>query len=165
MCLLCEILLFYLEQGREISFPIKVIWNSRVPLGILTLDQLKRRGWAMSKRCSLCFKEKESADHILLHCEKTRVLWHRLFSLFGVVWVVLPHSIEVLIHSWQGSFVGKRGESCGRLFLYACFRQYGKQEMRWFFKIKGYLFKDLNSNFYAIFGSGQMYSLFQKIRL
>ena len=43
-------------------------------------------------RCFLCDVE-DSVDRILIYCDKTRVLWYLLFSLFGVSWV-LPSSVR-----------------------------------------------------------------------
>ena len=51
---------------------------------ILTLDQLQRRGWILANRCALCKEELESIDHILLHCDKAKLLWQLVFSIFGV---------------------------------------------------------------------------------
>ena len=41
--------------------------------GILTIDQLKRKGWILENRCNLCRVEEESMDHLLLHCANTRI--------------------------------------------------------------------------------------------
>ena len=51
----------------------------------LTVDMLMKRGWSMVNRCSLCKDNKESVDHILIHCDKTRELWTLLLSSFGLV--------------------------------------------------------------------------------
>ena len=51
---------------------------------VLTLDQLKRRGWNLANRCFLCCAEEEMINHILIHCSKARVLWELVFALFGV---------------------------------------------------------------------------------
>ena len=107
-----------LEQRRGMVFPSKVIWNAWVPpkVGIfaseatwnkiLTLDNVQKRGWAVAKRCYLCKKEEESTDHLLIHCDLTHDLWHFVFSLFGVFWVLASTVKEVLL-SWHGSFVGR----------------------------------------------------------
>ena len=33
---------------------------------------LMKRGWSMINRCSLCKDNKELADHILIHCGRTK---------------------------------------------------------------------------------------------
>ena len=103
--------------GRE--FPSSLVWNPWVPKGvsffaweaiwrrILTMDQLKRRGWALSSRCYLCKADEESANHVLIHCPKAAMIWHLNFALFGVHWV-LPNSIKETILGWNGTFVGKK---------------------------------------------------------
>ena len=60
---------------------------------VLTLDQLKKRGWTLANRCFLCCAEEKFIDHILIHCTKARILWELLFALFGVMWV-LPYLVR-----------------------------------------------------------------------
>ena len=74
---------------------------------VLTLDQLKRRGWFLANICFLCLVEEESINHILIHCTKTRVLWELLIVLFGVTWV-LPFMVRETLLGWHGSFMGKK---------------------------------------------------------
>ena len=49
------------------------------------------------KKCFLRHLEEESIDHIHIHYVITRVLWHLLFSLFGVSWVLSSLVIEMLL--------------------------------------------------------------------
>ena len=75
-----------LVDMRVELFPHGIVWNSWVPLRIsffaweatwvkiLTLDQLKKRGWRILNRCYLCKEEEETSDHILIHCSKARLL-------------------------------------------------------------------------------------------
>ena len=58
-------------------------------------------------RCFLCKCDKESCDHILLHCSKASLLWQLVFSLFGVVWLV-HSSVKEMLLGWHGRFVGKK---------------------------------------------------------
>ncbi|RVW46482.1 ADP-ribosylation factor [Vitis vinifera] len=60
---------------------------------VLTVDQLKRRGWNLANICFLCCAEEETINHILVHCSKARVLWDLVFTLFGVNWV-LPLTVR-----------------------------------------------------------------------
>ena len=73
---------------------------------ILTLDQLRRRGWRIPNRCYMC-KEEGMCDHILLHCTKEHVLWQLIFALFGVQWM-MHFSVRGFLLSWRGSFVGEK---------------------------------------------------------
>ena len=65
------------------------------------------RGWSLVNRYFLCQEKEESIDHLLIHCVNTRVIWHLLFSLFGVEWLLL-YSIKNTLLGWHSSFVGKK---------------------------------------------------------
>ena len=54
----------------------------------------------------LSLKEK-SSDHILIHYIKKTLLWHLLFSLFGMLWMI-PFLAKKTLLEWHGSFVGKK---------------------------------------------------------
>ena len=88
-----------LASGSSVLFPMKNIWKSCVQPKVsfftweaswgkvLTLDQVKKRGWALANRCSFCQVEEESIDHLLLHCEKTSIVgdaFHPFWSVLGV---------------------------------------------------------------------------------
>ena len=47
----------------------------------LIVDILMKGGCTMVNRCNLCKDNKESVDHILIHCEKRIVLGVSLSSL------------------------------------------------------------------------------------
>ena len=66
----------------------------------MTLDQLKKRGWALANRCFFCGEEEENLEHIALHCPLVREVWSTLFALLEVNWV-LPYSIRDLQHWWK----------------------------------------------------------------
>jgi len=53
----------------------------------------------------LCKKHEESVDHVLLHCDVTRVVWSSFYSLFGVE-LVMPRSILDLLSGW-GTLLGR----------------------------------------------------------
>ena len=104
---------------------------------MLTLHQLKRRGRALANTfflcsyqssvvyvlisliCFLCVEEEETADHLLVHCLKTRLPWDLFLAIVGVNWV-FPLSVRETLLSWGGgSFVGKkRKKSLDNLSLY-----------------------------------------------
>ena len=108
-----------LSARRAGLFPHGLIWNPSVPSKVsffaweaswgkvLTMDQLKKRGWALANRCFLCCEEEESIDHILIHCSRARALWEFLFALFRVFWV-LPSSARDTLIEWRGFMLGKK---------------------------------------------------------
>ena len=56
------------ERDRPLSkmgfFAWEAWWGGRV----LTMDQLKKRGFSLANRCPLCRKVEEYIEHLLLHC-------------------------------------------------------------------------------------------------
>ncbi|KAJ9677624.1 hypothetical protein PVL29_022550 [Vitis rotundifolia] len=108
-----------LKEDNSPLFPAKEVWGSYAPLRtrffaweavwgkISTIDMLMRRGWSMVNRCILCKEDEESANHILIHCGKTRELWTLLLSSFGVVWV-FPDSVRNMLLEWKIKGLGKK---------------------------------------------------------
>ena len=96
-----------LHEGK--LFAWEASWNR-----ILTIDQLKRRGWNMPNRCYLCKVDEETNDHLILFCKKAILLWSLLFSLFDVQWV-LHSSIKRNLIGWHSAFVNKRKEKAWRV--------------------------------------------------
>ena len=111
-----------LDSRSAVQFPKGIIWSPCVPTKVgffaweaswgkmLTLDQLKKRGWTLANRCFLCCVEEESID-----CTKARVLWELLFALFGVMWV-LPYSVRDTFLGWHSTFMGKK---CSKVWMAA----------------------------------------------
>ena len=73
--------------------PVKMIWNPLVPTKvgffvwevwwgkILTMDQLKKRGFSLASKCPFCGQAKEVLEHLFIHCPKIWGPWTTLFSL------------------------------------------------------------------------------------
>jgi hypothetical protein len=55
---------------------------------ILTHDNLRKRNIVVVEWYCMCKKNKESVDHLLIHCEVATYLWHYVFTLFGMEWVM-----------------------------------------------------------------------------
>jgi hypothetical protein len=99
-----------LPRGSS-SFPWKSIWRTKAPprvaffawtttrSKILTFDNLRRRGIIMVNRCWLCESEKESVDHLLLHCGAASTLWNAFFTRFSLSWG-MRSSVKDLFASW-----------------------------------------------------------------
>jgi hypothetical protein len=93
-------------------FPWKSIWRSKVPTRvaffgwnatlekILTHDNLRKRNIVVVEWCCMCKKNGESVDHLLIHCEMATYLWHYVFALFGMEWV-MPQKVIDLFACWS----------------------------------------------------------------
>lgn len=75
---------------------------------ILIVDILMKRGWRAVNRCNPCQDNEESIDYILIHCEKTRVLWSFLFAVSGLS-RVFPTSMRNLLFKWKFKGLDKKG--------------------------------------------------------
>ena len=94
---------------EAVFFAWDTVWGK-----ILTVDTLMKRGWSMVNRCSLCKESEELADHILIHCGKTRMLWTMLLTSFGLV-LVLPDLVRNLLLEWKVKGLIKKKRAVWRL--------------------------------------------------
>ena len=97
---------------------------------VLTLDQLKRRGRSLANRCYLCENEEETIEHLLVHCQRARLLWEIILAIFGIEWVS-PFSIRQALLSWQGARVGKKRKKVWRAAPICLFWTVGVKEIEW----------------------------------
>ena len=82
----------------------------------------------MVNRCNLCKENEESADHILIHCGKTRELWTLVLSSFGVVWV-FPNSVRNLLLEWKIKDLGKKRSVVWKMTPICLFGVFGESEI------------------------------------
>lgn len=67
--------------------------------GILTLDNLKKRGYNLPNRCCLCEEEEKSVSHLLIHCKYSSQIWYLIADRLGFQWEI-PKSLEGLLLQW-----------------------------------------------------------------
>lgn len=65
---------------------IIVFWWLCLKNNILIVDNLRKRGYLLVSRCSLCLQDGETLNHIFLHCTYTREVWAKLWGSFEVSW-------------------------------------------------------------------------------
>ena len=102
-----------LSPSDGVLFPWKCIWKPKVPprvtffirtvtLGkILTADNLRRRNVILFSWCCMCKVDRETIDHMFIHCKVVRELWDTVLNLFGMNWV-MPRRVVDLLTCWQG---------------------------------------------------------------
>ena len=94
------------------NFPWKGVWKVKIPKRvaifvwtavhgqILILDNLMLRKRILVNRCCMCHRNKETVDHLLLHCPVAHSLWVYMYQIFGIQWV-MPGSVESLVYCWS----------------------------------------------------------------
>ena len=63
------------------------------------MDQLKKRGFSLAKRCPFCGQAEEVLEHLFIHCPKICGLWTVLFSLSEGGWIC-PLLVRKLLLGW-----------------------------------------------------------------
>lgn len=53
---------------------------------ILTIDNLRKRGFCFPNFFYLCLNNEESTNHIFLHCPYTTSIWGMFFQMWGLNW-------------------------------------------------------------------------------
>lgn len=74
---------------------------------ILTIDMLMKGRWPIINRCNFCKDDEELANHILIHCDKTRMLWTFLVAVFGTIWVFFI-SVRNILLEWKFKGLDKK---------------------------------------------------------
>lgn len=57
---------------------------------------------SITDTCCLCRRERESIDHLFIHCSVTSSIWGHFLNLCGVAWCFLG-SLSGLVKAWRGS--------------------------------------------------------------
>ena len=111
--------------------PIDLIWNSYMPpkvivftregwwSKVLTMNQLKKRGFQLTSRCPLCKEDEENVDH-LFHCPSVWGYWVALFSLIGMDWVC-PFRVNDLMVGWTTFPIRKKAKNLWKVALSSLF--------------------------------------------
>lgn len=92
--------------------------------GILTNNTLQKQRpncFLNFQWCIVCCKNGESVDHLFLHCPIALNLWHRLFSLGNVMWVVPKGSAHMLLLDFCTFGGSKRAKMLWSCAVFATF--------------------------------------------
>ena len=71
------------------------------------------KGRPLANWYCMCCRDRESADHLLLHCPITHSLWTFMLQAFGIHWV-MPGSVAGLLSCWHQWF-GKHNSNIWNL--------------------------------------------------
>ena len=73
------------------------------------------RGHPLVNQCCMCCCDRESVDHLLLHCPVTHTLWTFMLQAFGIHWV-MPGLVAGLLSCWH-QWLGKHNSNIWNLIL------------------------------------------------
>ncbi|KAF6156023.1 hypothetical protein GIB67_035380 [Kingdonia uniflora] len=99
-------------QNTPLTFPMKKIWIPKLTSKVVffawtlvlnkafTIDNLRKRNILIVNFCSMCKKDGESIDYLLLLCLFAESIWIELFTGIGNPW---PHfrSVKELLTNWK----------------------------------------------------------------
>ena len=80
---------------------------------VLTLTQLKKKGFHLAGKCPFCRREEEELEQILIYCPSIWGQWTDLLNAFGVSWTC-PFFVKDLLQSWLHFPVRKKAKSIWR---------------------------------------------------
>ena len=67
---------------------------------VSTHENLKKRGYQLASRCTLCGEHAETINHLFLHFTWTEQLWRMCICLKMIIWVK-ERSIKGILSSWN----------------------------------------------------------------
>ena len=105
-------------------FTWKVWWGK-----VLTVDQLKRRGFQLTNRYPMCKAEEQNLDHLFLYCSSIWGFWDHFTALSGVDWVC-PLQIKDLMMGWSTFPIRKEAKKLWKAALYSLLRAIWKERNR-----------------------------------
>ncbi|CAM8929340.1 unnamed protein product [Rhodiola kirilowii] len=68
--------------------------------------------------CVLCEEDRESSNHLLIHCKWSWELWSKGLLWWGSSWVV-PQNARCLLESWEIGGVSNSSKRLGKILCYA----------------------------------------------
>ena len=70
---------------------------------ILSLDNLKKRGFYITNKCCLYKENEENISHLFLECPFALKIWSMVWEKFGICWV-LKENLSQFVENWDSPF-------------------------------------------------------------
>jgi hypothetical protein len=88
---------------------------------------VRKKGWKGSTLCSL-YGDKETVDHIFIHCVLPKYVWTRMKNIAG--WDRVPRSVASLFSNW-GADTSHAVCTFHLFIVVGWFSPFGVTEIRW----------------------------------
>jgi hypothetical protein len=85
---------------------------------ILTKDNFRKRHVIVIDKCCVCRRNRESVDHLFLHCAVACALWSVFLRRFGLSWVMSSRVVNLLAGKTWCAVVWKMVPLCLLLCLW-----------------------------------------------
>lgn len=110
-----EVHLWKTNIPHKVSFILWASFHNSLP----TRDVLGPRGVDIdSDCCVLCNAERETTDHMFIHCPFSFKVWDYFIKAFKIVWP-LPGSLLQLFDAWRENVLRGRGREVWKIVHYA----------------------------------------------
>lgn len=113
---------YFIPKGSvELDWPWRMVWKTKIPYkvnyftwllakeAILTHENLNERGFRLHSRCFLCEEQRETVNHLFLHCKWTEHLWQMFITMRKITWVK-PGRIKEVLKCWNRDGFANRKE-------------------------------------------------------
>lgn len=88
--------------NSQLIAKVNFFWWSLIHGKILTLDNLAKRGLNLANICCLCKTKEKSINHLLLHCELSKEVWHLITHRLNIT-CVFNLDVQQLADDWLNS--------------------------------------------------------------
>ena len=129
----------------KVFFAWEVWWGK-----VLTMEQLRKRGFQMASRCPLCGRAKENLDHLLLHCHSIWSLWGGIISIPSLSWAC-PCSAKELLEGWSCSTLRKKTKKLWIVAPFCLFWAIWRERNKIVFDNVDFSFFRLKTSFISMF--------------
>lgn len=82
--------------NSQLIHKINFFWWMTLHGKVLTIDNLKRRGFMLANKCVMCSCAEESINHLFIHCTFASGVWYKVLQKFNLAWTFLEDLLQFI---------------------------------------------------------------------